>query len=292
MAWNPANLDSISLLEQHAQEVLELEEREARRLLRIYREISGRLAYRIRNVKEESFSQQQAMVIMLQVQGAIKALQDKLGEQTNLVSKLMADRSIEMLVKETNTMNEYFQGAMQPIDLKAVLVTFDSENFLYNNYQASLETYSLDLRNRISNGIQQMVVERQTPQQMIERLQQDRPIERFFEAEEWRLRRIVRTEMHSINGKARLAGLKSIESDSAPGMMKTLYHPLDGRTGEDSRFVQALDLRVPLDTAFEYTFTPTRADGSPGKPQHRVFMTPPDRPNDRSILIPYHPSWD
>ena len=66
-----------------------------------------------------------------------------------------------------------------------------------------------------------------------------------------------------------------------PDLKKTLYHPMDKRTGEDSKWLNKNNLIIPVDEPFKYTWNG----------QVREYMAPPDRPNDRSILIPYRESW-
>lgn len=62
---------------------------------------------------------------------------------------------------------------------------------------------------------------------------------------------------------------------------KTTYPVLDDRTGEDSLYYYSLRQVKPIDEPFEYTW----------KGKERVFMTPPDRPNDRNVLIPFVGSY-
>lgn len=58
---------------------------------------------------------------------------------------------------------------------------------------------------------------------------------------------------------------------------KTTYPVKDRRTCPDSWYYYDQRQVKPIDEPFNYTW-----DGN-----ERVFMTPPDRPNDRNILIPY-----
>jgi len=66
-----------------------------------------------------------------------------------------------------------------------------------------------------------------------------------------------------------------------PDLMKTLMHPIDKRTGDDSKLAARLRLVVPIDEPFVYKWNG----------ETREFMAPPDRPNDRAILVPYSTSW-
>ncbi len=86
--------------------------------------------------------------------------------------------------------------------------------------------------------------------------------------------RIVRTESW------RFVNEKRLEEFKKKGYKyKTTYPVKDDKTGEDSWFYYDEKQVKPIDEPFNYTWE--------GK--ERVFMTPPDRPNDRNILIPYFP---
>ena len=74
-------------------------------------------------------------------------------------------------------------------------------------------------------------------------------------------------------------------------LKKTLFHPMDSRTASDSKQADRLDLVVDVDKPFQYTFKRRLADGTIRK-EKRVFMTPPDRPNDRSVMVPYKKDWE
>lgn len=58
---------------------------------------------------------------------------------------------------------------------------------------------------------------------------------------------------------------------------KTTYPVKDSRTCADSWYYYDQRQIKPIDEPFNYTWNG----------EERVFMTPPDRPNDRNILIPY-----
>lgn len=86
------------------------------------------------------------------------------------------------------------------------------------------------------------------------------------------LTRIIRTESWRYVNEARLE-----EFRKKGYKYKTTYPVKDNRTGDDSLFYYDEHQVKPLNEPFNYVWN--------GK--ERVFMTPPDRPNDRNILIPY-----
>jgi hypothetical protein len=64
-------------------------------------------------------------------------------------------------------------------------------------------------------------------------------------------------------------------------LLKTLMHPMDQRTGDDSKKLAQEHPAIPISEEFVFTW----------KNATRRFMTPPDRPNDRAVMIPYRAEW-
>ena len=67
-------------------------------------------------------------------------------------------------------------------------------------------------------------------------------------------------------------------------------HPIDNRTGDDSVQLASQNPVVDNDEPFRFTFRRATKNGI--VEEKRVFMFPPDRPNDRAILVPFRESWD
>jgi hypothetical protein len=181
---------------------------------------------------------------------------------------------VQHLVKEMHVFDQKFTGAVTPINLSAALIANDTSQLLVTKYQTTLQAYGTDLSKRITNGLFAASIGEQSYDQVVG------AISNFFSAEEWKLHRIVRTELHHIYNVGKINGMKEIAED-IPDMKKTLMHPLDARTGDDSAYAATLGLVADIGDAFEYTW----------KGKLRVFNAPPDRPNDRAILVPYREAW-
>jgi hypothetical protein len=286
------NVDALEVVEDHAKAVLELEKSQATKVLNVYGDVAKRLRIRLRQTPRDSFTAQQIRVTLMQLEGAVTALEKDLVSTSTIGAELMAQRGIRDLVTEVDEFNDEFEGAVQPINLDLVEAALDVRNRLINKYPESIAAYSRQLRQSLSDNLMQMVVERVSPETMYQRLVEDDAIGKFFDGEAWKVRRIVRTELASIYGAAKQASLERI-AENEPAMRKTLYNPMDNRTGDDSKKLQEWlnagllkgpnrRLRPKVDQTFVYVW----------KGKRREFMAPPDRPNDRSILIPYHPSWE
>jgi hypothetical protein len=269
-------VDAMGIVENHISSVLKLEDDQAQKLLRRYREIRSDLRDRLDRLPGDTFTAQQLRGVMTQVDGAIRAMNSSLQDGMKDAALGTALKGVEDQLTELRAFAEKFQGAVVPINLNAQLVAEDTRNFLFNRYESSLNAYSEDVRNSlVLNLTNESLME--SPYSTV-----IRKLGAFFQGEEWKLHRIARTELHNIYNTGKLNGMTEVRDSTLPDLMKTLIHPMDGRTGADSKYVAELDLIVPLDKPFRYKWKGT----------WRTYMVPPDRPNDRSILVPYRQEWN
>jgi hypothetical protein len=139
-----------------------------------------------------------------------------------------------------------------------------------------LDSYSADIRSSVANSLTNAAIEELPLSEVVQRMSQ------FWIGEEWKLTQIARTELHNVYSMGKLNSLIEVRDNYLPDMKKTLFHPMDSRTGADSVYANRKNLIVALNEPFEYTWN--------GK--KRSYMSPPDRPNDRSVLVPYRNNWN
>jgi len=108
-----------------------------------------------------------------------------------------------------------------------------------------------------------------------------------FGSESWRVARVARTEASRAYNQAQLVAADEIEDlwmrwteriNDFSGL------PMDNRVGEDSKALHGQVAR-PGETF-------TMPLGGPSKMVGRQWTAPPNRPNDRAILVPWMPGWD
>lgn len=269
-------VDADGIIENHIQGVLKLEESQAKTLLRRYREIRGDLRDRLDTVRADTFTAQQLRGVLAQVDLAIEAMGESLKEGMGESSSKAAERGIDDLLKEIRRFDQRFTGAVTPININNVLIAEDVGNLLVSKYETSIDAYSSQVRSQISDALTNAAIEELPLSEVVGRLG------RFLVGEEWKLTQIARTELHNVYNIGKLSSMEEVQGSYLPDLKKTLIHPMDARTGEDSKFAARKNLIVALDEPFEYTW----------KGKKRSFMTPPDRPNDRSILVPYRDGWN
>lgn len=268
------------LIESNIARVESLEEKQQRRLLRVFRDVRQKLQDRLLTIREGTFTEQQLNVTLVQVTTAIEAIKRKLkGEMTDS-AEILSVRGVEDLIREIEKFSKKFEGSVQPLNLNVAVIASESQTFLVNKYDASLDAYGEDLRAQLTQNIMNAMIMRDTSQRTVSGLVAD--VGRFFVGEEWKLNRIVRTEMHNIYNYSKMNGMSAVQETRLPDLKKSLMHPIDKRTGADSKKLARENPVVDIDEPFRFKW----------KGQERVFMFPPDRPNDRAILVPFRETWE
>jgi hypothetical protein len=262
----------------HIEAIRSLEDREAQKILKAYRRVRQDLRDRLDILDSDSFSAQRLRSTLLQVELAIKEMTEGLKRDFGGSADLAAVAGVEDLVTEIRRWDKAFTGEAVAINLDAVAIASNTRNFLFNRYEVSMQAYSETLRARIAQGLTDAVVAQDSFSEAVAR------IGKTFLSEEWKLQQIVRTELHNVYNLGKINGMTELwgEGEGPIGdLKKTLFHPMDHRTGEDSKRLAQKNPIVPIDEPFVEYSTGKRLE----------YMAPPNRPNDRAILIPYRDAW-
>jgi hypothetical protein len=270
-----SKVDALGIAEKHIQKVYNLEEKEANYLIRQYKGIRTDLRDRLESMPEDTFNTQRLKIVMHQVNAAINAQEKKMKQSIQDSGDIMALEGVDDLVKEINYFEEEFNATPQSIDVNSAAIASDANNLLISKYDESISAYSADQKERISKLLTQAVVEGMPYSEVVKKLGE------YQLGEEWKIQRLARTELHNIYSQGKLMGMREVRDSDMPDLKKALMHPLDARTGADSKYLADLNPIMELDEPFSYKW----------KGSIRTFMTPPDRPNDRAILIPYREEW-
>jgi hypothetical protein len=260
-------IEGHDLVEKHIRRLIGLEETQAKILIKKYRISRERIKQRLYEVRPGSFSETQLKMVLTQIDTGLSALKRASRQELKLGFEMVRDQGTEDLVKELNYFEEEFIGILQPIPVDQVLASAGKVNFLFNQFEASIEAYNVHLRNRIQNELTQSLIEKSNVHSVIHR------ISKFFGDEEWKIHRIVRTELHNTYNIAKIGGMRTIKEDYVPDLMKGLVHPMDERTADDSKDLARKDPVVNIDKPFVHYYN--------GKKY--VFMAPPQRPNEKKM---------
>jgi hypothetical protein len=270
------DVDAEGTVERHIQQVLKLEDSQSNKLLRRYKEVRQELRDRLDRAPEATFTAQQLRGVLTQVDAAIAAMTISLSGGMKESAGIFAMSGVEDSITELQKFEQMFQGAVVPINIDRQLVADETENFLLNRFEASIQAYSSDLRSSLVGSLTNESLMESSYSTVI------RKLGAFFQGEEWKLHRIARTEFHNMYNLSKMNTFTGIRDSSLPDLMKTLIHPMDSRTGDDSKALARENPIVPIEEPFEQTW----------KGKKFVFMAPPNRPNDRAILVPYRKTWD
>lgn len=205
------------------------------------------------------------------------------------------ENSLEKGIEEAAYSYNYFAQKISQKEIKQLglvtpqidqdLVSMEKNEFLINNAKESLRIYNSDIRSRVSEALTQGVLQKRTGFEVTGRLS------KFMKIKTYRVERIVRTELHKIFNSSKMLAYSQFKNENFPDMKKALYHPMDHRTGDDSKQLAKLGPIVDIDKPFVFVYKRTLKSGAVRKDK-RVFMVPPDRPNDRAAMVPYRPEWD
>ncbi len=267
------------LVQSTIEKVDSLEESQQKKLMKIFRKTRQELMDRLLLVEPGTFTEQQLNVTLVQVNAAIEAIRRDLKYGMVNAGEVMAEKGISDIANEIEKMSDYFSGSVTPINIKGILNATNPNNYLVNKYEASIDAYSEALRAQITSNIVQSMAMRDTTERTVQRMVSD--IGRFFIGEEWKLTRIARTEFHHVYNFSKMMGMGEVRDSTLPDLKKALMHPMDNRTAADSKRLAAENPIVDIDEPFRFKW----------KGEVRVFQAPPDRPNDRSILVPYREQW-
>ncbi len=270
------DVDQDTLVERHIRRLTGLEMEQGRRLLKVYVRARNRIKIRLAGTIKGTFTEAQLKGVLVQVDSAIKSLNKEVNGELLIGVQMSTEQSIEDLIKEVNKFEKKFAGITTPLPLDAIITSLDPKNFLINQYQSSINRFNAELRNEIQRVLTQAIIERIPFDKVVNRISNE------MATEEFKVLRIARTELHQIYNFSKISGMRELRQELLPDLQKTLVHPMDTRTAQDSKLLAKLNPVVNIDKPFKFKF----------KGQERVFMAPPDRPNDRAILVPFRASWD
>lgn len=270
------DIDNSTIVERHIRRLTGLELEQSRRLQRLYIRARNSLRQRLAFTPQGTFTEAQITTTLAELEQVLANLKEVTRTEILLGAQMSTEQAREDLIREANKFRQDFQGISQPLPVNIILETLNPDNFLINQYATSLEAYDQTIRAKIQRTLGQAALERVPLNRVINRMEND------LATEEYRLLRIARTELHNIYNVSKMKSMVSLRDSDIPKLKKTIINPMDSRTGEDSKFLAAKNPIVEIEKPFKYTY----------KGQKRTFMAPPDRPNDRGILVPYSSDWD
>lgn len=267
------------LVMSQAEKLFSLQDKETKRILKSYKRVRQELRDRLDAFSDrgmdESYSAHRTRSALVQIEVALSQIEKDMNDEFSSSGLTVAEQGVQDLITSLDSWNEFYLGAVTPINLDAMVIATDTNNFLFNRREASLKAYTAFQRQEFARSLSDAIAAQKNYSEVVS------DIGRYMMAEEWRLERLVRTELHNIYSQSKISGMNELVDTSMPDLKKTLFHPMDRRTGKDSVRLSQNNPIVGVNEMFVESSTGKRLE----------YFAPPNRPNDRAILIPFRDSW-
>lgn len=239
----------------------------------IVKRLQARLAREMKKLAPDSYGSTATASKRVQLQALAEQLGvaygRDFGDQLEAQGRIMAKLGRSSLVEQLAAWESTFKGVTGQFVAPDVASDLLSPGLL-EHYVVSRRTYGMEaiaiMRQEFAAGALTGEPLAATWDRVAKHLDQG------FGAREagWRAERIVRTEHSFAINRRQIDDFTETFGAKGRGWWKSLVATLDNRTGDDSIFVNGQLRRI--DKPFEDN-------------EGRVYMTPPNRPNDREVMI-------
>jgi len=243
--------------------------RHRRRLMGIASDVQVELEQRLQQLagSPERYTTQEVRVLLAQVREVSETLAAefgvRVGDEIEAVGRVAAGIGRESLLDEIDAWADKFAGSVRGTARTELAGDILGDGLL-EYYDVSRDTYGLQAIKDMRQALARATLSGETVAMATVRLSQ------AVEIPAWRAERIVRTEQSYAVHVRQMADMRAMYGPRGEGWRKQLVAVHDNRTGDDSIFVDGQTKR--LDEPFE--------DNA-----GRVYMHPPNRPNDREVVV-------
>lgn len=250
------------------------------------RDLEERLSAMVARGRGDTFGAQHLRQVLTQVAdvagGFQRGLKDHLAS-TGRMAAILAPRH----ATDTIARMEHKFGRMTPVvqaEQAAVVAGVDRAVVpsLLSRFDASVRTYGPQAIASIQRDLAGSILRQEGVDEAVDRVVGARGL---FERQRWRAERIVRTELSYSYGVTKQRSMEALHV-KVPRLMKRLVATHDARTGQDSLDLdgQTVEVHQP------FVWHVKNSRGIPtGKVVH--YMQPPNRPNDREVVVEWMPEW-
>jgi hypothetical protein len=277
------------LFEAHLHQLKRVvEKRGVKGLETLYKEARSDIYDRL--LRSGKASQKATPVQLRAMLGQVDAVLSKMGSdvETHLkdVGMLAAELGGEHAVKEYKLLEEHFRGTTPVLDLDKASVFRNMvegvDSSLLRRYRLQSQSWSLNAISAMENRLSIGALSGKPLEDMIRDAMDAGGV---LDEQRWKAERIVRTEMAHAHGATKHEAMKRTSEELGDdSLQKRLIETFDDRTGDDSFLIHGQT--VPINKPFSYK---RKKAGAWVKIE---FMHPPNRPNDRAVVIPWDPAWE
>jgi len=249
---------------------------------------------RIRATPAGTFSHQQLTGLLAQVKLGLARLQAPLGDAVEESATKVGVHAARTLLQDAAALEKHFSGAVISLPLlesARLRGLVDGQvSSLMRVHATSMARFGAQLVGRMEEELGASLSLGETHTQAIDRVMN------VGDMQWWRAERVVRTELSWAAGRsARAAADEQAEDLDGDMWSRWTEHvsdegmPLDDRVGVDS---EAMHGQVaPPGEPFTQPPTNRQGDEVGDSLVGREWTSPPNRPNDRAVLVPWRAHW-
>ncbi len=267
-----------------------IELRGVKRMRGIYDDARGELELKLRRLvrsgKGDTFGAQHLRLVLGQVRDTIRGFEGKFQahlEDTGRLAATIAPRQVTHMIGAVEGQLGRMTPVIQSAQAAVVRGVYPGvAPTLLDRYRKQTKLYGPQALVSIKDSLAHAMIQGEDVDQAVTRLVKTDGI---FDGQRYRAERIVRTEMSWTFGVARQRSMEELKP-AVPKLMKKLVATRDDREGQDSKDLDGQT--VPVDQPFIWHVKDSR-----GRPTGKVvrYMQPPNRPNDREVVIPWVAGW-
>lgn len=250
------------------------------------RDLEEKLAALKRQGRGQTFQANHLRQVLVQVADAAGAFQGRLTDHLRRTGRVAAVLAPRHLVDMVTRVEQHYRGQTSVVQAAQAAVTSGVypriAPTLLHRYQSSARTWGPGTIAHIQEGLARSLVQGESVDEAVGRVTGAAGL---YDGERWRAERIVRTETSYSYGVAKQVSMTSL-GQQVPQMKKRLVATHDNRTGQDS--VDLDGQTVAVDKPFTWAVKDSKGHLT-GKVVH--YMQPPNRPNDREVVIPWMDGW-
>lgn len=264
-----------------------VEQRGVRGLKTIYEGARRDLAERLRAAggpTSEKATAIQLRAMIAQIDSAMEALGRRVAGHLGSMSTDIATMGARQTIDEYLKLEQHYRGTTPVLDIERAGVfrgmVDGVEKSLLRRHSIVAQTWSASQVGDMERSLSVGVLSGKPLEDMIDQIVGEQGL---LERERYRAERIVRTEGMYTHGVAKHEAMRRTNESGIPIRWKRLIETFDDRTGDDSFVLHGQT--VPVDQPF--VWQKKRKGG-----WERVeYMHPPNRPNDRAVVIPWDIEW-
>lgn len=280
--------DFRSVIRLHRAQLMGLMERRGvGRLRKLYAEAEAEVVGKLRKLtragRGATFSAHHYRMVLTQVRDGIQQLEQGMRAQLGRESRTAGMLAHRQVVEAIKSGTKKFSGHTPVLRAEQAAVAkgiYEGvEPSLLKRHASSVARYGAPTIRAVEHQMALSLTSGDNVHDAVTRVQD------AIAGERWRAERIVRTEMSYSFGVTKQASMVELRRE-IPQLKKRLVATWDDRTGKDSKELdgQTVDVHQP------FVWHVKDSHGNPtGKVVH--YMQPPNRPNDREVVIPWRPGW-